>query len=355
MRQRSAFTLVELLVVIAIIAVLIGLLLPAVQTVRAAAQRVQCQNNLKQIGIALYGYEDANQSFPPGTQTLPNQEFTGTSTTAGHEEYVYYIHYLLPFVEQENYQNLMGGPTFTNPSCIHPNPLKATSPWTALNDLPLPLLNCPSDHLGGPMKRVNFLGSTATELHLPSSNYLGMFSGLKDGDNWTASYPATQRAFFRMGTGTRIAEITDGTSSTMAVVEYLTGTGLADNRGWMYTNRAGGQFLYATLPPNSSSPDVLLNLSLSANGGTAAFCPNDGLGAGGGSSMSLPGQNLPCIGDSSGRPGGANNYVGSRSAHMGGVNVVFCDGHVSFIPSSIALTTWQSLAWISDGNPVPDY
>ena len=136
------------------------------------------------------------------------------------------------------------------------------------------------------------------------------------------------------------------------MVEYLTGTGISDVRGWIYTNRAGGQFLYPTLTPNSTSPDVLLNLSLAANNGTCGFCPNDGLGAGGGSSASIPYKNLPCTGDSTGNPGGANNYVGSRSGHTGGVNVVFCDGHVTFVVNSVNLATWQNLAWIADGNVV---
>ena len=329
----KGFTLVELLVVIAIIAILISLLLPAVQKIREAAARLRCANNLKQIGIALHHFDGAYGRFPPGTAT--SQVFSYTPK----QEWGYLLHYLLPYLEQNAYSQAIGGTRFEipNPWVQH---------WETVAKLPINVFLCPSDfatqglwdpHVSGPAIGFNDPIGFAS---IAASNYRGIFSGTKDRHQWSQNYPPKQRALFDMGKSTRSDDITDGTSNTLALVEYLTGKEQIDIRASFITNRGGSQFLYMTLTPNSPAPDNLLDWP--------CFCPADGGGPNGTSSYNVPSKNLPCVGDN-GDGFGGNNYAGARSRHTGGVNVVLCDGSVRFISNDITFATWQSLGWIADG------
>jgi prepilin-type N-terminal cleavage/methylation domain-containing protein/prepilin-type processing-associated H-X9-DG protein len=324
-RTRQGFTLIELLVVIAIIAVLIGLLLPAVQKVREAASRLKCQANLKQLGLALHNYHDSQGAFPPGTYCSTNG-WAGDPDPA--KEWVYLLHYLLPYLEESPTYQVLGGPHW---ALGRPWFAGEAPAWAPLFGHSIPALLCPSDR-GTPTST-----HAAVGVPLARTNYLGFFSGTHDRHNWSQSYPAEQRALFTLGKGRalRMSGVTDGTSNTLALGEYVGGVGQADSRGWFYSNRAGNQLLYATRTPNSPSPDVLISFD--------GYCS--------------PGYNQPtqpCVVDDGDGYGG-NNVVSSRSRHAGGVNAVFCDGHVRFVADGIPLGTWQNLAWVADGNPSGDY
>jgi prepilin-type N-terminal cleavage/methylation domain-containing protein/prepilin-type processing-associated H-X9-DG protein len=317
---KSGFTLVELLVVIAIIGILVALLLPAVQAAREAARRTECTNNLKQIGIGLHNFASTSGTFPPGIMTKWRWSYAYTATTGPGYEWPYFLHFLLPYLEQQSFYDALHGPKFDIP-----NPWASPSKWpAAVRDFGVPMWLCPSDPLGG---KLTMWWDSAT---FPKSNYLGFFSGLTDGEGFDANV-ASQRAVFGYYLGTKIAKIQDGTSHTMAVAEYLKGMDDNDVRGGIWTNRAGCHTLFVTLGPNSPAPDRIFNV----------FCPP---------SNNLPGQNLPCVqGDD------YDAYASPRSRHPGGVNVVFCDGSVRFMQDDIDTTTWRNLGWIADGNPTGEF
>jgi prepilin-type N-terminal cleavage/methylation domain-containing protein/prepilin-type processing-associated H-X9-DG protein len=161
---RRGFTLIELLVVIAIIAILIGLLLPAVQKVRAAAARIQCANNLKQMGLAMHSYHDANNGFPPA---FSKPALWGWAV------------WILPYIEQDNLYHAI-------------NPTQTNIAVNAATAMPLAIYTCPSDP--GPAINPFFAGYA-------KSNY------------------AVNEQICDGGSSFRIADITDGTSNTLLIGE----------------------------------------------------------------------------------------------------------------------------------------
>jgi prepilin-type N-terminal cleavage/methylation domain-containing protein len=310
---RSGFTLLELLVVAAVIALLVALLLPSVQSARESARRTQCMNNLKQLGLALHEHHDTYGEFPPGTAT------TTVMSYSPKQEWGYLLHHLLPFLGQEIYFREIGGTDF-----VLRNPWTTSSPWPAwpetVKHVPIAGWLCPTD----PGAKFHYSGGNA----LASANYRGIFSGTKDRHQWSRNYPPGQKALFDMGRSLRIADIKDGTSNSLALVEVLTGSKFNARSGFD-TNRAGSQFYYVTQAPNSRVPDRFLTI----------FCTPD---------VNEPNLNLPCVGDDSDGFGGSN-CAAARSAHLEGVFVVLCDGSVHFVNERIDLPAWQSLGWIADG------
>jgi prepilin-type N-terminal cleavage/methylation domain-containing protein/prepilin-type processing-associated H-X9-DG protein len=197
-RPTRGFTLIELLVVIAIIAILIGLLLPAVQKVREAAARIKCKNNMKQIGLALHSHHDRVGWLPPGYQT--GRLANGTETGPGWG----WATHLLPDLEQDN---LFRQISFTNAIGAAPN----ASPRTQQ----LKVFLCPSDTEIGTFT-VN--GANVTVAH---ANYVGVF-GTNEPDN-----PSAGNGTFYRNSRVRFGDISDGLSNTYVVGERSSDIALA--------------------------------------------------------------------------------------------------------------------------------
>jgi prepilin-type N-terminal cleavage/methylation domain-containing protein len=347
-RAPRAFTLIELLVVIAIIAILIGLLLPAVQKVREAAARMSSQNNLKQLGLALHSYESANGR-------VPGMLAAGAANATS---FGYSVHaQLLPYIEQENLgrtfdttQPLFVG-TFPTPS-FQLNPTVAPAAGTVVKTF-----LCPADGQN-PLFTTNSGGG----VHAGTNYVVNLGSGA-GGPGATAvngydtRFPSNGMFFY--GPGVRFADITDGTSNTMFMSQALLGLNvnltkpfgdLTPDERRRQTASLSGRGLFTgpggTNPGFGASPPIgptdfqsatswrgtrggsWIWANANVNGFTAALPPNS----------TDPDSTAHGLG-----------WLSARSNFSGGVNVCLGDGSVRFVRNAISIATWRGLATRAGG------
>jgi prepilin-type N-terminal cleavage/methylation domain-containing protein/prepilin-type processing-associated H-X9-DG protein len=335
-RRRRAFTLIELLVVIAIIAVLIALLLPAVQAAREAARRMQCVNNMKQLGLAIQNYHDFSNSFPPGRIWTPSPTQAFPTILAGVQNTPWFV-LMLPQFEQSNLYNAFNFALGSEgPNAPFPLGYLANS---TLESVKISMFQCPSDSINTYMFPAPLnVGPLATAV-LSRGNYAASWGntnwGQGVGSESVLATPYLQSAFGHNGR-ISFASVTDGSSNTVFMSEVLQGTA-SDVRGLMWSVGAGSCSFFSRFTPNGVT-DFLGQFSGFDQIGDATSCVND------------PVHGLPCAVQTN--HGNNTAYCASRSRHAGGVNSLFGDGSVHFMKNSVSATIWVGLNTIGSGEVI---
>jgi prepilin-type N-terminal cleavage/methylation domain-containing protein/prepilin-type processing-associated H-X9-DG protein len=314
MNRRSAFTLIELLVVIAIIAILIGLLLPAVQKVREAAARMSCSNNMKQLGLALHNFEGTFQVFPASGWTM-----AGPGNPGG--KYVGWRALTLPYIEQENLQKLYN---------FNLHWWETTNAVAA--SVPVKTYTCPSVP-----QRANVMSAVAKSPRpaLTFSNpiaptdyeaVLGVQPASINPHYGSAFYNTGNRfSVMYRNSATTMVSILDGTSNTVFVVE-------ASARPLVYRGRSANSTLSNDQGIGWADSEGPFSLD-----GAAADGSLEGCGLSCATAMNVKNDNEP------------------YSFHTGGCNMLFADGHVGFVRQSVPILTLAALMTANAGEVIGDY
>jgi prepilin-type N-terminal cleavage/methylation domain-containing protein/prepilin-type processing-associated H-X9-DG protein len=303
--RRSAFTLIELLVVIAIIAILVGLLLPAVQKVREAAARIKCQNNLKQIGLAYHSYAGANnQAFPPAMITNPN-------TTVG------WGIFPLPYMEQDNLyrQYNFSAPFFYVNTAFGINN-------QAVANTSIPLYNCPSAPVRQPYSYTfNYPGYPPTSWQAAAADYTPLAGVSQSLIGYLGLTTTSLGGALQRDVASPILSISDGTSNTILLAEVAGKNTLWQNgvQNGTLSGFSGGEGGWADATSSGSSLYGSSADGLVTPGTCGVNCSND---------------------------------YGLYAFHTGGANVLMCDGSVRFVSSGTSIVTLAAMVTRSGGEAV---
>ena len=316
---RVGFTLVELLVVIAIIGILVALLLPAVQSAREAARRMQCQNNMKQTGLAMHNHHDAKNHFPHGVynyldstgSTPPPYGPMPLDPQKSKQDRRCWFHDMLPYIEQQALYDQFDQHMKTGQSA-----LAFQGMMTVVSSM-----CCPSD--GNSPKLKTFWGGLGTE-HQGFSGNLVLLAGSGYFNEGGVAKSAELDGLFFSISEVSIGQIKDGTTNTLLVTELLLSPdiGSHDIRGRYYNPAHGGVLFSTRIPPNTLVPDRL------------NWCGKN------------PIPDAPC------EYVGTNMFVTARSNHSGGVNVGLADGSVRFLSEHIDANLYKALGSRNGGEVI---
>jgi prepilin-type N-terminal cleavage/methylation domain-containing protein/prepilin-type processing-associated H-X9-DG protein len=369
LNRRRGFTLIELLVVIAIIAVLIGLLLPAVQKVREAAARGKCQNNLKQVVLAAHSYESANGYLPPQYGTVKFMSNIGMNDASPQAT-------MLPYVEQAskyqqfnfNYRTWDGGPL--HDPYFNPLPGAPSDPTQnlAARSQDIAIYICPSD----PSPAIR--GADPSNINSPTPpegrlNYFGCMGTTAVGLFGYPAAPVARAGVFALTAtpdnrnllkGLTFAGIPDGTSNTAIFAEVMRTTNFPYNGTLSNTViPVGGSVVSGNDSDGRAIPTCAAGSS-DSGGGQIAYAGLEFERALQGTTFythTLP----PNWNRNTGKPAtqqynctdslAEHIHMSASSYHNGGVNVGLADGSVRFIGDDIAFATWQALGSRAGGEP----
>ncbi|QDV85349.1 DUF1559 domain-containing protein [Stieleria magnilauensis] len=335
--HQGGFTLVELLVVIAIIGILVGLLLPSVQAAREAARRMQCQNKLKQLGLAMHNHESAKKHFPAGV--IRKRWDQQPTWSEGHWGWGAVAN-LLPYLEQTG---LYGNLRLDMPLLGAPPTFPILDEHVDLVDKSIPALLCPSD-----------LETVLDDRYAPENYVACLGSGLVSPKTAAGSDKEADGVFYA-NSFTKTRDITDGLSNTLAISESIIGPGGAGPDGFVTSTRPVHTEDYWS----ALMPWVSPTLSDSACAGATSFGVTRGNAWAPSSHLSgffnaylPPNSDVPdCMVHFSFSPG----WIAARSRHTGGVNVLLCDGSVRMVTESIDLDLWRSLSTRGGHEVIADF